>query len=38
MVGFFEHGNKSPCSIKVQESFGQLNYYQLVRKDFAPWS
>jgi hypothetical protein len=38
VAGSCEHGNEPWDSIKGEEFFDQLNYYQLLKKQFAPWS
>jgi hypothetical protein len=38
VTGSYEHGNEPSGSVKGDEFLDQMNDYQLLKKDSAPWS
>jgi len=38
VTGFSEHGNETSGSIKEGDFLDQLSDYQLLKKEFVPWS
>jgi hypothetical protein len=38
VIGFYEHDNETPDSLKDAKYLDRLRHYQLLKKDSTPWS